>query len=178
MKKNLMMTKKEFVKVVKDILLWDDFYNCYDECYIVIDDVVYSLKHCLQNAWYWRWISEKECAKILASTLEKKNSDYSRWEDAFSNFYMCQSIWVTIEDWIKVRMCDKVSRINNLLSKKETSYMPIKDGNTWEIVKDLAWEVWESIFDSRQDLAWYLLIYYIYTHKNSRCQDEKENTIE
>lgn len=75
----------------------------------------------------------------------RKNSDYATWDDPFRNFRMVENMWIcTSEEWILVRMSDKMSRISNL----------IKDNNPK--VKD------ESIEDTLIDLANYSIILSIY----------------
>lgn len=81
----------------------------------------------------------------LYETLCRKNSDYSPIDDAYANFRMCETVWVSVEDGIKVRLCDKVSRIRNLQNKEPSV-------------------VWESLADSYIDTAWYLLLMYIWLY--------------
>lgn len=87
----------------------------------------------------------KDWFYILYETLCRKNSDYSPFDDAFANFRMCETVWVSVEDGIKVRLCDKVSRVRNL-QEKEPSV------------------VWESLADSYLDISWYLLLLYIWLY--------------
>lgn len=79
----------------------------------------------------------------LYTTLRQKNSDYSPFDDAFANFRMCETLWVSVEDWIKVRLCDKVSRVRNLQTKEPSV-------------------VWESLADTYLDIAGYLTLLYIW----------------
>ena len=81
---------------------------------------------------------------ILFDTLREKNADYSPFDDAFANFRMCETLWISVEDWIKVRICDKVSRLRNLRWWREPE------------VKE------ESLADTYLDLAWYLTLLYIW----------------
>lgn len=81
----------------------------------------------------------------LYKTLCKKNSDYSPYDDAYANFRMCETVWVSIEDWIKVRLCDKVSRVRNLQDKEPSV-------------------IWESLADTYLDIAGYLTLLYIWLH--------------
>lgn len=88
----------------------------------------------------------------LYQTLCQKNSDYSPVNDAYANFRMCESMWVSVEDGIKVRLCDKVSRVRNL-QKKEPDV------------------VWESLADTYLDIAGYLLLLYIWVYWDSFCAE-------
>lgn len=56
-----------------------------------------------------------ECLSIA----EKKNSDYSPGENPFRNFENTYLAGVKPERGILVRMIDKLSRISNLLDRKE-----------------------------------------------------------
>lgn len=87
----------------------------------------------------------KDWFYTLYETLCRKNSDYSPFDDAFANFRMCETVWVSVEDGIKVRLCDKVSRVRNL-QKKEPSV------------------VWESLADTYLDIAGYLTLLYIWLY--------------
>ena len=89
---------------------------------------------------------------ILYETLCKKNWDYSPFDDAFANFKMCETLWVSVEDWIKVRLCDKVSRVRNLQTKEPSV-------------------VWESLADTYLDIAWYLTLLYIWLNWDAFLSD-------
>lgn len=53
------------------------------------------------------------------STSKKKNADYAGDEDPFRNFKLCEFLGVcSTETGILVRICDKISRIANLLNKE------------------------------------------------------------
>lgn len=49
------------------------------------------------------------------SLVRKKTMDYATIDDPYRNFRMCESVGVSIEKGILVRMCDKLSRIGNLI---------------------------------------------------------------
>ncbi len=91
----------------------------------------------------------KENIKEMFEIIEKKNADYSK-VSAFWNFELVESLWITsVEKWILVRMCDKVSRISNLI-------------DTEAKVKD------EAITDTLQDLANYSIILKIYLESKKK----------
>lgn len=75
--------------------------------------------------------------------VRKKNADYATNEDAFLNFKACEAFGISIETALIVRMCDKMSRISNLVNKEAE-------------VKD------ESVLDTLQDLSNYATILKIY----------------
>lgn len=117
---------------------------------LTIDWETFSINDCVE-----KFEEISECREyhanwfvILFDTLREKNADYSKRNDAFSNFKLCNTLWISVEDWIKVRICDKVSRIRNLRWWREPE------------VKE------ESLADTYLDLAWYLTILYIYTYRN------------
>jgi hypothetical protein len=75
-----------------------------------------------------------------SDTLIKKNHDYSKGEDALRNFKLVEVMKLTdIATGIAVRLCDKFSRICNLL-------------NTEAKVKD------EAIEDTIDDMINYLVL--------------------
>lgn len=51
----------------------------------------------------------------------KKTQDYATIDDPYRNFRMSESVGVSIEKGILVRMCDKLSRIGNLVEKNDPS---------------------------------------------------------
>lgn len=75
--------------------------------------------------------------------IKLKNSDYSIESDAFLNFRTCETFNIPAEIGILVRMTDKLTRISNLLNKKES-------------VKD------ETIADTLSDLSNYAIILKVY----------------
>lgn len=142
-----MMTKEQFVWAAHDVLLawayyWKDVLP-FEPYRFTVWWETYTIDKCMEEYNKLTW---EDWYETLYETLKRKNSDYSPWEDAFSNFYMCQEFWVTVQDWIKVRMCDKVSRIKALQHKEPDV-------------------VWESLADTWLDLAWYMTIAYIYLHQ-------------
>lgn len=59
----------------------------------------------------------KECHNTIHSLIEKKNSDYSKDNDAFANFRYVEMLGLSAEQAILFRILDKIARINNLLTK-------------------------------------------------------------
>lgn len=113
-----------------------------------IDWETYWINECIEK--YEELSKDEEWHKpdwfyTLYNTLCQKNADYSPANDAFSNFRMCTSLWVCVDDWIKVRLCDKVSRVRNLRTKEPSV-------------------VWESLADTYLDIAGYLLLEYIWLY--------------
>ena len=47
----------------------------------------------------------------------KKTQDYATIDDPYRNFRMSESVGVSLEKGILVRMCDKLSRLGNLVEK-------------------------------------------------------------
>lgn len=82
--------------------------------------------------------------------MKKKNIDYADEKDFFKNFREAEKLGITVEQGILVRMSDKISRVSNLLSKKEVSVIT------------------ESVEDTLIDLMNYANILLLY------CQTEKE----
>lgn len=73
---------------------------------------------------------------MLDITLAK-NSDYAPTDDALSNFYMVENLGLTTaENWILVRLSDKLSRIANLL--KNESKTSVKDESIEDTLIDMA----------------------------------------
>jgi hypothetical protein len=50
-----------------------------------------------------------------------KTQDYATMDNPYRNFRMCESVGVSVEKGILVRMCDKLSRIGNLVENNEAS---------------------------------------------------------
>lgn len=91
----------------------------------------------------------KEEFKKARALMKKKNHDYAGVEDPFANFRMCQNLNLcTTLTGMLVRLCDKMSRFENLAIKKLE-----------QKVKD------ESIEDTRIDIINYgvLIIEFILT---------------
>lgn len=100
----------------------------------------------------------KRFEEITSSMLEitkAKNHDYSWTEDAFANFRMCENLWITsVENWILVRITDKLSRISTLVQ-------------TWQ-----EWKVQdEKIADTLQDMANYAIILKIFLEEKQEVKD-------
>lgn len=146
--KNQMKTKinsKEFINMV-----WDVLVNCPRDTKryeLKIDWENFSINDCVKKFEEHSWCKKyhADWFAILFDTLREKNADYSPFDDAFANFRMCETLWVSVEDWIKVRLCDKVSRVRNLQTKEPSV-------------------VWESLADTYLDIAWYLLLLYIWKY--------------
>lgn len=51
----------------------------------------------------------------------KKTQDYATIDDPYRNFRMSESVGVSVEKGILVRMCDKLSRIGNLIETNDPS---------------------------------------------------------
>lgn len=51
----------------------------------------------------------------------KKTQDYATIDDPYRNFRMSESVGVSLEKGILVRMCDKLSRLGNLVEKGDPS---------------------------------------------------------
>ena len=82
--------------------------------------------------------------KEMYEIMQRKNADYTTTEDPFSNFRIVEKLGISgVEQWILVRMTDKISRISNLITREAK-------------VKD------ESITDTLQDLANYSIILKLY----------------
>ena len=138
------INSKEFVNIV-----WDVLVNCPRDTKryeLKIDWEVFSINDCIKKFEEHSWCRKyhADWFAILFDTLREKNADYSPFDDAFANFRMCETLWVSVEDWIKVRICDKVSRLRNLRWWREPE------------VKE------ESLADTYLDLAWYLTLLYIW----------------
>jgi hypothetical protein len=50
-----------------------------------------------------------------------KTKDYATIDDPYRNFRLCESVGVPLEKGILVRMCDKLSRIGNLVENNDPS---------------------------------------------------------
>lgn len=140
------MTKDEFKDIAYHILVSAPRNTPRYE--LEIDWEVFWINQCIEE--YERLKQEEVWDEYVVNwfedlydTLCKKNSDYSAWDDAFSNFYLCRTLGVGVDEWIKVRLCDKVSRIRNLKTKEPSV-------------------VWESLADAYLDCSWYLTILYIW----------------
>lgn len=117
---------------------------------LVIDWEKFSINDCVKKFEEASRCNEYHCNwfEILFDTLREKSTDYSPANDAFANFKLCSTFWISVEDWIKVRLCDKVSRVRNL----RRWVQPAVEN--------------EPLADTYLDIAWYLTILYIYTYRN------------
>lgn len=71
----------------------------------------------------------------MYDTMERKNHDYA-WGDEYKNFLLVEKLWVcSTEQWILVRMSDKLSRLTSLLWKEEPQ---VKDESLTDTLLDLA----------------------------------------
>jgi len=71
--------------------------------------------------------------KALA-LVQRKTQDYATSYDPYKNFRMSESVGVSLERGILVRICDKISRISNLLDKKTSS---VKDESIEDTLIDV-----------------------------------------
>ena len=86
--------------------------------------------------------------------LKKKNHDYTGNRDEYANLRLCEVLWViSLEKWIIVRLCDKLSRISSLIDHEEH-------------VKT------ESIIDTLQDMSNYALILASYILDKKEIDEE------
>ena len=54
--------------------------------------------------------------KIMLELTKAKNHDYAKGDDPYKNFRLVEQLEIcSVETGILVRMCDKMSRISNLL---------------------------------------------------------------
>jgi len=65
--------------------------------------------------------------------MKRKNQDYAGAVDPFKNFRLCESLGITLEEGLLVRMSDKLARIGNLL-KNEAK---VSDESICDTVGDL-----------------------------------------
>ncbi len=136
------MTKEEYFDYILEILSDVNNINC---VYVKIWYEVFTLQQCLIN---YNVLTENiDWAEVLKNTLINKCKDYTAvWTSPFKNFENYELVGVSVEQWIKTRIVDKVSRIRWLINNAT-----------------MEWNVkWESLADSRLDLAWYITILYIY----------------
>lgn len=94
----------------------------------------------------------KERLDSMLTIMKAKNADYASDWDPFKNFRLVESAGVsTLEEWILIRMFDKMSRISNLL-------------DTEAQVKD------ESVIDTLVDLANYSIILSIFLEEKNKSK--------
>lgn len=94
--------------------------------------------------------SMSQNANYALSLVIKKTQDYATIDDPYRNFRMSESVGVSIEKGILVRMCDKLSRIGNLIENNDPS------------VKN------ESIEDTLIDIMNYANILLCYTQQKNK----------
>jgi len=92
----------------------------------------------------------------------RKNADYSKDSDPYSNFFVVEEVGVPAHIGVFVRMSDKWERLKNLLAKGE--------GN--RAVKE------ESLIDTARDLAVYSLIFVTLLKKRNVTNDILEKMAE
>jgi hypothetical protein len=98
----------------QDFLLHNIIDNITDDNYIKnIYNSLLLLSYLNKNNIDSEYIKEimYECYKLIID----KNTDYSGIDKPFKNFEIINVFNITAENGIKVRICDKISRINNLL---------------------------------------------------------------
>lgn len=67
--------------------------------------------------------------------LESKSHDYAKDKDAFSNFKQASLLGIcSVEQGILVRMCDKLSRLSQIIEKKD---IQVKDEKLEDTIVDL-----------------------------------------
>lgn len=144
------MLKEEYFDYILEVL--SDVNNI-NYVYTKIGYEVFTLQQCLIN--YNVLTKNIDWAEVLKNTLINKCKDYTAvGASPFKNFENYELVGVSVEQWIKTRIVDKVSRIRWLINNAT-----------------MEWNVkWESLADSWLDLAWYLVILYIY----NEYEDEKE----
>jgi hypothetical protein len=76
-------------------------------------------------------IANTEAAMAL---VQKKTQDYATSYDPYKNFRMSESVGVSLERGILVRICDKISRISNLLDRESSS---VKDESIEDTLIDV-----------------------------------------
>lgn len=71
---------------------------------------------------------------VALELVMKKTNDYATIDDPYRNFRMCESVGVSVEKGILVRMCDKLSRIGNLIDNGTAS---VKDESVEDTLIDV-----------------------------------------
>lgn len=143
-----LMNRYEFEEIVFHILCYWMNKREIPRYELEIDWETFWINNCIEKFEELNtdeWWQRPDWYHYLYQTLKQKNADYSPFDDAFANFRMCETLWVSVEDGIKVRLCDKVSRVRNLQTKEPSV-------------------VWESLADTYLDIAWYLLLLYIWKY--------------
>ena len=75
-----------------------------------------------------------ENAERALNVMDQKSHDYATDKDPFSNFRACEEYGIPVEHGILIRMSDKMSRIGNLLNKKEQK---VPDESIYDTLIDL-----------------------------------------
>ena len=85
-------------------------------------------------------MNKKQLLDSIATTfangvkiVKKKNTDYAKGNDAFSNFRHSELVGVTVEKAILVRICDKIARLGNVLENGTTA---VKDESVADTIID------------------------------------------
>jgi hypothetical protein len=92
----------------------------------------------------------KELYDINLAIADRKNSDYATSFDPFKNFRLCEQLGIcSVEVGMLVRICDKLSRISNLLEGEQPE------------VQD------ESIMDTLSDMANYSMILRVFIEQKN-----------
>lgn len=82
------------------------------------------------------WVDLQEETDSMLQIMKNKNSDYSWDKEFFGNFTVVEKLGITsAEEGFLVRMCDKVSRITNLL--EEGREVKVLDEKVEDTLKDL-----------------------------------------
>ena len=92
----------------------------------------------------------------------RKNADYSKDDDPYSNFFVVEEVGVPAYIGVFVRMSDKWERLKNLLAKGEEN----------RAVKE------EGLIDTARDLAVYSLIFVTLLKKRNVTNDILERMAE
>lgn len=130
------MKPKDFIDLFKELLI--SYYNETKE-YKTLADI--SIKNLINKIAEKDQVSAESIIDKLCTTVTNKNNDYSQDDDALSNFYQVEKyLDITAEQWVMVRLIDKIERARNLAAGKEQK------------VKD------ESLIDTWLDTVAYLVI--------------------
>lgn len=129
------MTQKQYLTHFKEYL---DQLNPLNYSFSYVETLLQN-NYFLEIAWWClkflqdKWYDIEKLKADLYDLTYRKNSDYAGETDAFANFRKCEKFWVSMLDWIKVRMSDKISRIENLLQRENK----VKEETIEDTVKDL-----------------------------------------
>lgn len=102
-------------------------------------------------------IHMQNLAMDIVDTVVKKNKDYSSQEDAFANFRLAEKeLGVSTSNAIKIRMLDKIARLDNLTTDDEgfDKKPEVEDERVEDTMKDLiAYMVIEHIYSNPDPFA-------------------------